>query len=104
MGPFMSFVELLPGVLSLSRCDKLRLIQCLAEDLKEAEDSLSTSRNGMRVEGNRLDSSEVSINDIHREGTPPIEADPSYPFWRVDREEEAAAILMKAQEAAKSAS
>jgi hypothetical protein len=35
----MSIMEVLPGVRALSRIDKLRLIQLLAEELAEAEES-----------------------------------------------------------------
>jgi hypothetical protein len=35
----MSFAEMLPGVRALSRIDKLRLIQLLAQDLAQAEES-----------------------------------------------------------------
>jgi hypothetical protein len=37
----MSFVEMLPSVRALSRVEKLQLIQLLAEDLAQSEESAS---------------------------------------------------------------
>lgn len=37
----MSLVEMLPDIQSLSRADKLRLIQLLVQELAEAEDPLA---------------------------------------------------------------
>ncbi len=65
----MSLVELLPTVRSLSRYDKLRLIQLLAVDLAQAEEP------------------------------PPIPAGQSYPLWSPDRAFDAAAVLLRALDA-----
>jgi hypothetical protein len=62
----MSLTELLPEVESLSRGDKLRLIQFLAEQLARDEEPS------------------------------PIEGGHSYPVWSPDRAFDAAVILMKA--------
>jgi hypothetical protein len=61
----MSFVEMLPEVRALSRIDKLRLIQLLAEDLAQAEESS------------------------------PFAAGQTYPVWSPDRAYEAAAVLLR---------
>jgi hypothetical protein len=65
----MSFVEMLPSVRALSRIDKLRLIQLLAEDLAQAEE------------------------------TTPLEAGQTYPLWSPDRAYDAAAVLFRELEA-----
>lgn len=65
----MSLVELLPTVRSLSRQDKLRLIQWLAVDLAQAEEPV------------------------------PIPADQDYPLWSPDRAYDAAAVLLRALDA-----
>ena len=61
----MSFVEMLPEVRALSRIDKLRLIQILAEDLAQAEESTL------------------------------FEAGVTYPLWSPDRAYDAAAVLLR---------
>lgn len=61
----MSFVEVLPSVRALSRIDKLRLIQLLAEDLARAEEST------------------------------PFVAGQTYPLWSPDGAYEAAAVLLR---------
>ena len=61
----MLFVEMLPEVRALSRIDKLRLIQLLAEDLAQAEESN------------------------------PFVAGQSYPLWSPDRAYDAVAGLLK---------
>jgi hypothetical protein len=65
----MSFVELLPTVRSLSRLDKLQLIQLLAADLAQAEEPT------------------------------PIAAGQDYPLWSPDRAYDAAAELLRVLEA-----
>ncbi len=65
----MSFVEMLPEVRALSRIDKLRLIQLLAEDLAQTE------------------------------GPNPFVAGQSYPLWSPDRAYAAAAVLLRELEA-----
>jgi len=65
----MSFVEMLPEVRALSRIDKLRLIQVLAEDLAQAEEST------------------------------PFAAGQTYPLWSPDRAYDAAAVLLRELEA-----
>ena len=65
----MPFVEMLPEVRALSRIDKLRLIQLLAEDLAQAE------------------------------GTTPFAAGQSFPLWSPDRAYDAAAVLLRELEA-----
>lgn len=60
----MSLVELLPNARTLSRGEKLRLIQFLAEDLARAED------------------------------VAPLEAGQSYPVWSPHDAYEAAEVLM----------
>ncbi len=65
----MSLVELLPTVRSLSRQDKVRLIQWLAVELGEVE------------------------------GPAPIPAGRSYPLWSPDRAYDAAAVLLRALDA-----
>lgn len=62
----MSLVEVLPGVHSLSRTDKFRLIQLLAEELAEAETA-------SLIEPNR-----------------------SYPVWSPDRAFDAATVMLQA--------
>jgi hypothetical protein len=62
----MSLVELLPTVRSLSRQDKLRLIQLLAGELAQAEES------------------------------DPIPAGQYYPLWSPDRAYDAAAVVLRA--------
>jgi hypothetical protein len=64
----MSFAELLPSVRSLSRIDKLQLIQLLAADLAQAEDPA------------------------------PISAGQTYPLWSPDRAYDAAAVLLQVLE------
>jgi len=61
----MSFLEMLPEVRALSRIDKLRLIQLLAEDLAHAEESA------------------------------PFAAGQTYPLWSPDRAFDAAAVLLR---------
>jgi hypothetical protein len=65
----MTFVEMLPGIRALSRSDKLRLIQLLAEDLAQAEQST------------------------------PFAAGQTYPLWSPDRAYDAAAVLLRELEA-----
>jgi hypothetical protein len=65
----MSFVEMLPIVRSLSRIEKLQLIQLLADDLAQAEES------------------------------PPLMAGRTYPLWSPDRAYEAADVLLRELEA-----
>jgi hypothetical protein len=65
----MSFVEMLPEVRALSRIDKLRLIQLLAEDLAKAEESTLFA------------------------------ARQTYPVWSPDRAYDAAAVLLRELEA-----
>jgi hypothetical protein len=65
----MSLVEVLPGVQALSRTDKLRLIQFLAQDLAEGESGLS------------------------------LQAGQSYPLWSPHEAFDAAATLLRALEA-----
>jgi len=60
----MSLAELLPTVRSLSRMDKLQLIQLLASDLAQAEEPA------------------------------PIEVGRDYPVWSPDRAYDAAAVLL----------
>jgi hypothetical protein len=67
----MSFVEMLPIVRSLSRLEKLQLIQLLADDLAQVEES------------------------------PHLIAGRSYPLWSPDRAYEAADVLMRELEAEK---
>ena len=62
----MSLVELLPIVRSLSRQDKLRLIQLLAGELAQAEEPA------------------------------PIPAGQTFPLWSPDRAYDAAAALLRA--------
>jgi hypothetical protein len=66
----MSLLELLPDLLSLSRGDKLRLIQLLAAELAQAEEPI------------------------------PLEAGKSYPLWSPDQAYEAADALSQALEVA----
>lgn len=61
----MTFVEMLPTVRALSRIDKLRLIQLLAEDL------------------------------AHTEESGPFEAGRTYPLRSPDRAFDAAAVLLR---------
>jgi hypothetical protein len=61
----MSYVEILPEARALSRTDKLRLIQRLAEDLAQEEES------------------------------PPFAAGQSFPLWSPDRAYDAAAVLLR---------
>ena len=61
----MSFVEMLPEVRALSRIDKLRLIQLLAEDLAQAEEPTLFA------------------------------AGKSYPVWSPDRAYDAADVLLR---------
>ncbi len=61
----MKFVEMLPTVRALSRLEKLRLIQLLAEDLAQTEQSTS------------------------------FEAGQTYPLWSPDRAYDAAAVLLR---------
>jgi hypothetical protein len=61
----MSIVEVLPTIRALSRVDKLRLIQLLAEDLAQDEQAV------------------------------PFEANHTYPLWSPDRAYEAAAVLLQ---------
>jgi len=65
----MSFVEMLPIVRSLSRIEKLQLIQVLADDLAQAEESTS------------------------------LMAGRTYPLWSPDRAYEAADVLLRELEA-----
>jgi hypothetical protein len=65
----MSFVNVLPEVRALSRIDKLRLIQLLAEDLAETEEPA------------------------------PFEAGQAYPLWSPDRAYDAAAVMLRELEA-----
>jgi len=67
----MSFQELLPEVQALSRLDKLRLIQVLAEDLAQAE------------------------------GATLLEENREYPLWSPDRAYDGAAVLLRELEAAR---
>jgi len=62
----MSLAELLPTVNSLSRQDKLRLIELLAEELARSEEPS------------------------------PMEAGQSYPVWSPDRAYDAASMLLRA--------
>lgn len=64
----MSLAELLPDVQSLSRTDKLRLIQFLAQDLAQGEGNVG------------------------------LKAGQSYPVWSPCQAFEAAAVLMQALE------
>jgi hypothetical protein len=61
----MLLAEMLPKARALSRMDKLRLIQQLAEDLAQAE------------------------------ATSPFVADQTYPLWSPDRAYDAAAVLLR---------
>jgi hypothetical protein len=61
----MSLVEVLPNVHSLSRGDKLRLIQLLAQELADTEDG------------------------------PLIPANQSYPVWSPDRAFDAARVMLQ---------
>lgn len=70
----MSLLELLPEVRALSRVDKLRLIQVLAEDLAQSEQAA------------------------------PFEAGREYPLWSPDRAYEAAAVLLRELEAERAGS
>jgi hypothetical protein len=129
----MSFAELIPTVRSLSRADKLRLIQWLAGDLVEAEDSPSNPPAGIHSDcGGNGDCEDDRVQEVvhavglrnaigHREDLSlhtPVESGVSaperkgissndtwqaYPYWSPDHEAEAAAILMKMLEAEKSA-
>ena len=65
----MSFVEMLPIVRSLSRIEKLQLIQLLADDLAQSEEST------------------------------PLMAGQVYPLWSPDRAYEAADTLLRELEA-----
>jgi hypothetical protein len=65
----MSFVEMLPEVRALSRIDKLRLIQLLAEDLAQTEERAW------------------------------IAPGQTYPLWSPDRAYDAAAVLLSELEA-----
>jgi hypothetical protein len=65
----MSFVEILPSFQALSRMDKLRLIQLLAEDLAQAEESA------------------------------PFAPGQTYPLWSPDRAYDPAATLLRELEA-----
>jgi hypothetical protein len=65
----MSFIEVLPNVRALSRIDKLRLIQILAEDLAQGEEST------------------------------PFVPGQSYPVWSPDRAFAGAAALLRELEA-----
>lgn len=67
----MTIAELLPSVRSLSRIDKLQLIQVLAADLAQAEEPT------------------------------PITAGQTYPLWSPDRAFDAAATLLQVLEAEK---
>jgi hypothetical protein len=64
----MTIAELLPSVRSLSRIDKLQLIQVLTADLAQAEESA------------------------------PIAAGLTYPLWSPDRAYDAAATLLQVLE------
>jgi len=68
----MTFAEMLPTVRALSRIDKLRLIQQLAEELAQAEETM------------------------------PFAANQEYPLWSPDRAYDAAAVLLRELEAEKS--
>ena len=68
----MSLTELLPSVRSLSRTEKLRLIQFLAQSLAEVEE------------------------------TCPIEAGQTYPIWSPLDATKAAAVLLQVLESEKS--
>jgi hypothetical protein len=68
----MSLAEVMPSVFSLSRSDKLRLIQLLAVDLAEAE------------------------------VPPTIVAGQSYPLWSPEQAFDAAAVLLRALDAERS--
>jgi len=61
----MTFVEMLPTVRALSRLEKLRLIQLLAEDLAQIEQTTC------------------------------FEAGQTYPLWSPDRAFDAAAVLLR---------
>jgi hypothetical protein len=65
----MSLAEMLPQARALSRIDKLRLIQQLAEDLAQAEEPT------------------------------PFVADQTYPLWSPDQAYDAAAVLLRELEA-----
>ena len=67
----MSIAELLPTIRTLSRIDKLQLIQLLAADLAQAEEPT------------------------------PIAAGQTYPLWSPDRAYDAAAVLLRVLEADK---
>jgi hypothetical protein len=129
----MSLIELLPSVFSLSRRDKLRLIQFLAEDLGKYEDSLSESKNGVRAEndseikedervqeavrvlslrnavgrmeeeGLANDPGKVDIADSDQELLSQLELERLLPIRFPDESYEAAVALMKLLEAEKSA-
>ena len=62
----MSLVELIPAVRSLSRSDKLRLIQWLAGDLAGTED-LPSKPTGGRIEEIEEDDSEIREDERVRE-------------------------------------
>lgn len=61
----MSLAEMLPGIQSLPRADKLKLIQFLAQELAEAE------------------------------GSPALQAGQSYPVWSPDQAFAAAETLLQ---------
>ncbi len=61
----MSFADIMPTVRALSRIDKLRLIQLLAEDLTQAEESAH------------------------------LVVGQTYPLWSPDRAYDAAATLLR---------
>jgi hypothetical protein len=65
----MSFVEMLPIFRTLSRVEKLQLIQLLADDLAQAEEST------------------------------PLMPGRAYPLWSPDRAYEAAGVLLRELEA-----
>jgi hypothetical protein len=65
----MTFAEMLPRARALSRVEKLRLIQQLAEDLVQAEEST------------------------------PLIPEQTYPLWSPDQAYDAAADLLRALEA-----
>ena len=65
----MSFVEMLPSVRALSRIEKLQLIQLIADDLAQAEESTT------------------------------LLAGQTYPLWSPDCAYEAADILLRELEA-----
>jgi hypothetical protein len=124
----MSFDELLPSLLSLSRYDKLQLIRSLAEDLASIEVPPSESNNGRdnaeiqedarvqqtvhavglrntigrQEEGMPRDGEDCVANNDQAGATPTVASRP-YPYWSPDRDSEAAAILMKLLETEKSA-